>query len=107
MYQIGLEIQRRFYNNKYQHPNYFQWDLASEVIKNCGLSIPIIANGDVFKYEDIEAVKQTTGASSVMIARGALWNASIFQPQASSIDDVITRYLTKVFYLHVINDLTA
>ncbi|KAI9297295.1 FMN-linked oxidoreductase [Neoconidiobolus thromboides FSU 785] len=41
-------------------------------------SIPIIANGDLFRPEDIVKVKEQTGVSSVMIARGAMKNPSIF-----------------------------
>jgi tRNA-dihydrouridine synthase 2 len=44
------------------------------------VSVPMIANGDVYKYEDIETTKEVTGCSSVMIARGALVNCSIFSP---------------------------
>lgn len=44
------------------------------------VSIPMIANGDIFKYEDIETTRNVTGCSSVMIARGALINCSIFSP---------------------------
>uniref|UniRef100_A0A7S4P623 tRNA-dihydrouridine synthase n=1 Tax=Paramoeba aestuarina TaxID=180227 RepID=A0A7S4P623_9EUKA len=51
-----------------------------KAVVDAGLSIPIIHNGDVLKYEDIEAIKNRTGAPSVMVARGAMWNASIFQP---------------------------
>lgn len=45
------------------------------------VSIPMIANGDVFKHEDIEETKNITGCSSIMIARGALINCSVFAPQ--------------------------
>lgn len=55
-----------------------KWNEIADVV--AALSIPVIANGDVFEYEDIERIKCATGASSVMIARGALWNASIFSP---------------------------
>jgi tRNA-dihydrouridine synthase 2 len=44
------------------------------------VSIPMIANGDVYKYEDVETTKEVTGCDSVMIARGALVNCSIFSP---------------------------
>ncbi|KAJ1921285.1 tRNA-dihydrouridine synthase 2 [Tieghemiomyces parasiticus] len=53
------------------------WDrlrLVTDAIK----SIPVIVNGDVFKHEDIAQAKEITGASSVMIARGAQENISIF-----------------------------
>uniref|UniRef100_A0A7S3LTN9 DUS-like FMN-binding domain-containing protein n=1 Tax=Palpitomonas bilix TaxID=652834 RepID=A0A7S3LTN9_9EUKA len=56
--------------------------------------VPIILNGDVYSREDISAVKELTGASSVMIARGALKNPSIFRregmlEQEESIHDYV------------------
>ncbi|KAG2385507.1 hypothetical protein C9374_003322 [Naegleria lovaniensis] len=48
--------------------------------------VPLIANGDVFKPEDIERVKSVTGCSSVMIARGAMWNLSIFRKEKVLLD---------------------
>ncbi|KAL7231567.1 hypothetical protein ACSBR2_009749 [Camellia fascicularis] len=56
-----------------------KWSEIADVV--AALSIPVIANGDVFKYEDIQCIKLATGASAVMVARGALWNASIFSPK--------------------------
>ncbi|XP_077234023.1 aldolase-type TIM barrel family protein isoform X2 [Tasmannia lanceolata] len=53
-----------------------KWSEIADVV--AALSIPVIANGDVFEYEDFHRIKSATGASSVMVARGALWNASIF-----------------------------
>jgi len=43
------------------------------------LTVPSIYNGDVFYYDDIARVKKQTGCSSVMIARGAQWNPSVFR----------------------------
>lgn len=45
------------------------------------LSIPVLANGDINTREDIQQVKQLTGCDSVLIARGAILNASIFRPE--------------------------
>lgn len=42
------------------------------------VSIPMIANGDVFEHSQIEETRNITGCSSVMIGRGALINPSIF-----------------------------
>ncbi|XP_031379430.1 tRNA-dihydrouridine(20) synthase [NAD(P)+]-like [Punica granatum] len=56
-----------------------KWHEIADVVAS--LSIPVIANGDVFEYDDIQRIKVATGASSVMVARGALWNASIFSPE--------------------------
>jgi tRNA-dihydrouridine synthase 2 len=33
--------------------------------------IPVVANGDCFKYEDIDRIRKLTSVSSLMIARGA------------------------------------
>ncbi|KAK4764607.1 hypothetical protein SAY86_025697 [Trapa natans] len=56
-----------------------KWNEIADVV--AALSIPVIANGDVFEYDDFQRIKVTTGASSVMVARGAIWNASIFSAQ--------------------------
>jgi tRNA-dihydrouridine synthase len=38
----------------------------------------VIGNGDAFLIEDYEKFKKETKCSSVMFARGAMWNCSIF-----------------------------
>ncbi|KNA22624.1 hypothetical protein SOVF_031710 [Spinacia oleracea] len=71
-----------------------KWNEIADVVS--ALSIPVIANGDVFDYEDIQRIKVATGASSVMVARGALWNASIFSPQGKlPWEDVKKEYVRK------------
>jgi tRNA-dihydrouridine synthase 2 len=67
-------------------------------IVKSAVSIPMIANGDVFKYEDIEKVKQITTCSSVLIARGALWNCSVFQPNPIPAIDVALDLFDKFIY---------
>lgn len=57
------------------------------------ISVPIIHNGDVFARSDIQKCKDETGASSVMIARGALYNVSIFDEEEYRVEDVVTEYL--------------
>uniref|UniRef100_L7MAR9 Putative trna-dihydrouridine synthase n=1 Tax=Rhipicephalus pulchellus TaxID=72859 RepID=L7MAR9_RHIPC len=61
------------------------------------VNIPIIANGgsgEIACYEDIERFRQTTGAASVMLARQAESNCSIFRKEGKKpIDDVIEDYL--------------
>ena len=53
------------------------WDIIREV-KN-SVTIPVIANGDVFTAEDAQRMLRYTGADMVMIGRGALGNPWIFQ----------------------------
>ncbi|KAG8642776.1 hypothetical protein MANES_12G120300v8 [Manihot esculenta] len=52
-----------------------KWSEIADVVS--ALSIPVIANGDVFDYGDFARIK----AATVMVARGALWNASVFSPE--------------------------
>ena len=47
------------------------WDYIREV--KHALSIPVIANGDVFSGQDAARILRYTGADGVMIARGVLW----------------------------------
>jgi tRNA-dihydrouridine synthase 2 len=57
-----------------------------EVIKavvEAGIGIPVICNGgsrEISKYKDIQIYKDLCGCSSIMIARAAEWNPSIFKP---------------------------
>ncbi|XP_073396367.1 uncharacterized protein [Physcomitrium patens] len=70
------------------------WDGIREVVS--ALSIPVIANGDVFDYSDFQRMKDATGASSVMVARGAVWNASVFRPEGMLYwEDVKTEYVKR------------
>ncbi|KAM3964688.1 LOW QUALITY PROTEIN: dihydrouridine synthase 2 [Aphomia sociella] len=61
------------------------------------ISIPVIANGgskEIEKHNDIYKFKELTGCSSVMIARAAEWNCSIFRKEGLlSMDTVIKDYL--------------
>jgi len=64
-----------------------------EIIASKPVNIPIIANGDVFVHEDISKIRELTGADSVMIARGAIKNASIFQSTHIPVYDVMQDYM--------------
>ncbi|CAH0557590.1 unnamed protein product [Brassicogethes aeneus] len=76
-----------------QHPNRCE---TIKVIANA-LSIPVIANGgsrEIDNYRDIKKFKDQCGASSVMIARAAESNCSIFRKEGlKKLDDVICDYL--------------
>jgi len=89
----AIAVHTRFVPERPRDPAH--WDLMRELIEvgQSAISIPLIVNGDVFKHDDIARVKAQTGASSVMIARGALQNCSIFQADPVPLDDVIRRYL--------------
>ena len=57
------------------------WDVIKQVVES--VSCPVIANGDVFVYEDFERIRESTGAAAAMAARGAQWNQSIFSKGGS------------------------
>lgn len=70
-------------------------NVIREVAK--AVSIPVIANGVslmINTYKDIEKYRQETGCSSVMLARAAQWNPSIFRKEGRlSASEVITEYI--------------
>jgi len=61
------------------------------------VNLPVIYNGDIFRYSDIEPLKKRSHANSVMIARGAMWNPSVFRPEEKGgfipLIDAATQYL--------------
>ena len=59
-----------------------KWDWLAPIAQS--LSVPLIANGDVWTQEDVVRVKALTGVSSVMIARGAIENPDVFRIAAPS-----------------------
>eukprot|EP00795_Rhopilema_esculentum_P017655 gene17653-9303_t len=72
------------------------YDVISEISKS--ISIPVIANGgslDVKSFDEIERFRKNTCCSSVMLARAAEWNPSVFRRQGLlSTQNEIKDYLT-------------
>eukprot|EP01112_Ceratiomyxa_fruticulosa_P014645 TRINITY_DN4211_c1_g1_i1.p1 TRINITY_DN4211_c1_g1~~TRINITY_DN4211_c1_g1_i1.p1 ORF type:complete len:432 (-),score=69.03 TRINITY_DN4211_c1_g1_i1:52-1347(-) len=89
----AIAIHSRYIHERPTDPSH--WDLLKAVVEGANLDIPLIANGDIFRFEDIQKVKSQTGVSSVMIARGAIINPSIFSgPNPRSITkEIIPEYL--------------
>jgi len=50
------------------------------------LSIPVIANGDVFTPEDAVRIQQETGADGVMIGRGCMGNPWLFRTARQALE---------------------
>jgi tRNA-dihydrouridine synthase 2 len=53
------------------------WNRLEPVVSS--LTVPTIVNGDMYTREDISTVKELSGADSIMLARPALYNTSIFR----------------------------
>jgi len=72
-----------------------RWDTIDELFE-C-VKIPVLLNGDVYTPEDVESIKKRGKAGGVMIARGALYDCSIFRQVAggkrASPDEVMQEYL--------------
>lgn len=88
---IGIHARTRDERPQHRpHPDVLQ-AVASAV------DIPVIANGgsrDMHTYEDLHKFQALCGADSVMVARAAQLNVSIFRKQGIlPIDDVICKYL--------------
>lgn len=89
----AIAIHGRTKEERPNHPNHNDMIRAISSV----LTIPVIANGgskEIMCYEDIEKFRQETGASSVMIARAAMWNCSIVRPEGVlPLDTVTEAYL--------------
>jgi len=89
----AIAVHGRTRNERPQHDNHN--DRISAVAE--ALSIPVIANGgskDIEKYEDLERFRRECNASSVMVARAAEWDCSIFRKEGKlPLDTVVRAYL--------------
>ncbi|KAJ2908235.1 tRNA-dihydrouridine synthase 2, partial [Coemansia aciculifera] len=56
------------------------WNRLNDVVSELP-DLPIILNGDIFEYADVQRAREETGATSVMTARGAAANPSIFRSE--------------------------
>uniref|UniRef100_UPI00254141F8 tRNA-dihydrouridine(20) synthase [NAD(P)+]-like n=1 Tax=Euleptes europaea TaxID=460621 RepID=UPI00254141F8 len=90
----AIAVHGRKKEERPQHP------VHCDVIKAISeaVSIPVIANGGshdfIKEHSDLEAFRQATAASSVMVARAAMWNPSIFQKEGSRpLNDIIQEYI--------------
>ncbi|XP_044126171.1 tRNA-dihydrouridine(20) synthase [NAD(P)+]-like isoform X2 [Bufo gargarizans] len=91
----AIAVHGRKKEERPQHPVHCDFIKAiSEAV-----SVPVIANGGsqelVREFQDMEAFRSVTGASSVMVARAAMWNPSIFRREGLlPLEDVMRDYIT-------------
>lgn len=90
----AIAVHGRMKEERQRHP--LHCDYIQAVAES--VSIPVIANGgslDLVKmFDDIEDFRVATGASSVMLARAAMWNPSIFRQQGTlSLEAVMEEYI--------------
>ncbi|CAJ1055866.1 tRNA-dihydrouridine(20) synthase -like [Xiphias gladius] [Xyrichtys novacula] len=90
----AIAVHGRFKDERPRHP--VHCDYIQAVAQT--VSIPVIANGGssdpVKTNADIEEFRKATGASSVMLARAAMWNASVFAKQGPHpVEKVMEEYL--------------
>ncbi|XP_063333615.1 tRNA-dihydrouridine(20) synthase [NAD(P)+]-like isoform X2 [Pelmatolapia mariae] len=90
----AVAVHGRFKEERPRHP--VHCDYIQAVAQ--AVSIPVIANGGSLDHvktnADIEEFRKAAGASSVMLARAAMWNASVFRSQgALPLEKVMEDYL--------------
>lgn len=76
----ALAVHGREQHERPRHP------VHKDVIRRVAeeLSIPVICNGgstDIKNYQDMERYQEETGTDSVMVARAAQWNPSVFRKE--------------------------
>jgi tRNA-dihydrouridine synthase 2 len=68
------------------------WDLLKPVVD--ALTVPVLVNGDLYTQDDIAKIRAVSGASSFLLARGAMANASVFREGGLlPYTDVVIAYL--------------
>lgn len=70
-------------------------DIDPESIKLVkeALSVPVIANGNIFTLQEAEHLHEITGANGIMSARGLLENPALFAGYDKTPWEAVTRYL--------------
>lgn len=92
----GITVHGRTREERPRHPNHDD-DIAmlKEIATEYG--IPLVANGGsnvIKKREDVQAFRLATNADSVMLARAAMWDLSIFRKEGPlPREHVVTDYL--------------
>ncbi|KAK8789884.1 hypothetical protein WA158_006664 [Blastocystis sp. Blastoise] len=68
-------------------------DIYLQIENDSRIHIPLIYNGDIYTHEELLQFQKIHPNSGVMIGRGALMNASIFNKEIKSVENIIKEYL--------------
>uniref|UniRef100_A0A670Y911 Dihydrouridine synthase 2 n=1 Tax=Pseudonaja textilis TaxID=8673 RepID=A0A670Y911_PSETE len=94
---VNMGCPKEYSTKKEERP---QHPVHCNVIKAISeaVSIPVIANGGshdfIKEYSDLQIFQEATSASSVMVARAAMWNPSVFRKEGLlPLKDVMQEYI--------------
>lgn len=71
-----LTVHCRTKTNGYKPPAFWEW---IPKIKDAAKTIPVVANGDIFSYDDLEKCRAVTGCDQFMIGRAILSDPFVFR----------------------------
>ncbi|GBM12352.1 tRNA-dihydrouridine(16/17) synthase [NAD(P)(+)]-like, partial [Araneus ventricosus] len=67
------------------------WEVIKEIKAN--VNIPVIANGNILSFDDVEACLERTGADAVMSAEALLHNPALFSGKNPPVWKIVEEYL--------------
>ena len=90
----ALAVHARRRHDRPRH--WAQWDQVALLRDALPKSLPLVLNGDVFSPDDVPRALAATGADALMLARGAMWNPSLFDRGRAALappHEVVGRYV--------------
>ncbi len=97
--EVGVDmisVHGRTKKGAYKAP--VDYDAIKTIVE--AVNIPVIANGDIKDYQKAKEVLEYTGASGVMIGRGAIGKPWVFHQIANGIDDISSDIKKKIILQH-------
>ena len=98
-----LGVHGRTRVQKGQLAGHANWEMIRKIKED--LSIPVIANGSVERYEDVEECLKVSGADGVMSATGLLRNPALYS--GKKIKEVLFFFISNFKHENCIKRLTA